>query len=66
MILAELDQKIRAFLEIQICPNLSIFRNWGTQKNLDFFLIIIKTTTLPKFIKIGEGGVPSLCWFEKY
>ena len=37
MILAELDQKIRAFLEIQICPNLSIFRNWGTPKKFGFF-----------------------------
>ena len=31
----------------------------GFPKNFGFFLIIIKPTTLPKMIKIGEGGVPN-------
>ena len=50
MILAELDQKIQAFLEIQICQNLAIFRNFDLDllpnqwadppKNLDFFFLV--------------------------
>ena len=40
MILAELDQKIQAFLEIQICQNLAITRHFDLDLDQIYHIIL--------------------------